>query len=243
MQVSASEYSFIRPLAPAMRGFHIAPGRDTLTGRIALEGRMVHIPDIVAYPEYKQTELTRLGGWRTILGVPLMREGVPIAELTLTPSDVRPFTEKQIELVATFADQAVIAIENTRLFQILEWIEQHPLPPGTDSTAARAALERRTVHIPDVHADPDYTVGAKAIESFHTVLSVPILKADTLLGVITIFRPEVRPTDRSPWSRPLPTKQQSRSRMFDYWTNCVSAPMILADRSGSCARSVKCRRR
>ena len=106
-----------------------------------------------------------------------MREGVPIAELTLTPSDVRPFTEKQIGLVATFADQAVIAIENTRLFQILEWIEQHPLPPGTDSTAARAALERRTVHIPDVHADPDYTVGAKDIESYRTVLPCPPLKA------------------------------------------------------------------
>jgi len=81
--------------------------------------------------------------------------------------------------------------------QILEWIEQHPFRPGTDSGSARAALERRPVHIPDVHADPDYTVGTKDIESYHTVLAVPILKGDTLLGVITIYHLEVRPfTDK-----------------------------------------------
>jgi GAF domain-containing protein len=108
---------YSREYEDAARGFHIAPGRDTLVGRIALEGRMVHIPDIVADPEYKQGEITRLGGWRTMLGVPLMREGVPIGALTVTRSHVRPFTEKQIELVTTFADQAVIAIENTRLFE------------------------------------------------------------------------------------------------------------------------------
>jgi GAF domain-containing protein len=81
--------------------------------------------------------------------------------------------------------------------QIVEWNEQHPSRPGTDSAPARAALGRRTIHIPDVHADPDYTVGTKGIESYHTVLAVPFLKGDTLLGVITIFRPEVRPfTDK-----------------------------------------------
>jgi GAF domain-containing protein len=244
-----------------------SPGRGSIVGRTALEGQPVQIVDVLADPEYALLDLQKIGNYRTVLGIPLLREGLPIGVLVLTRSEPRPFTNKQIELLTTFADQAVIAIENVRLFEgeqqrtreltesleqqtatskvldvisrsafdlravfeaviestvklcgaergfiyrcdgetlrmasfynasplLVEWIEQHPFRPGTDSGSARAALERRTIHIPDVHADPDYTYGSKGIESFHTVLAVPVLKGDTLLGVITIYQLEVRP--------------------------------------------------
>jgi two-component system, NtrC family, sensor kinase len=93
----------------------VSPGRGSVVGRIALEGQPVQIADVLADPEYRY-EAQKVVRYRTVLGVPLLREGVPIGMLTLTRSQVRPFTDKQIELTTTFADQAAIAIENVRLF-------------------------------------------------------------------------------------------------------------------------------
>jgi signal transduction histidine kinase len=213
-----------------------------------------------------------LGGVRTILGVPMLKEGKLVGAIILYRQEVRPFTDKQIALVQNFAAQAVIAIENTRLLnelrqrttdltesleqqtatsRVLEvisrsafdlqavfetvaesavrlcgadrafiwrfdgellrmmvaynapqelkaYVAENPIRPGRDSTAARAALERRTVHIPDVLADPEYSFGTKSLDNLRTTLAVPILKGDDLLGVLTIYHlDEVRPfTDK-----------------------------------------------
>ena len=249
----------------------LAPGRGSLVGRTALEQKTVHLPDCLADPEYVALDYQRAGKYRTLLGVPLRRGGAPIGVVALMRAVVKPFTERQIELVTTFANQAMIAIENARLFDEVKartddlqeflqqqtatadvlkvisrsafdlhavfetlvessvrlcgadrafifrfdgellrlaaafncspeftgWVEQHPIRPGRHSGAARAALERRTIHIPDVWSDPNYTYGARDVEAIRTVLGVPILKTYELLGVIMIFHLEVRPfTDK-----------------------------------------------
>ena len=98
----------------------IVPGRGTATGRAALEGIIVHIPDVLADPEYTLTEGQRIAGYRALLAVPLMREGAAIGVLVMARIAQRPFTPKQMELASTFADQAVIAIENVRLFEEIQ---------------------------------------------------------------------------------------------------------------------------
>ena len=94
--------------------------RSSATGRVLLERKIVHIPDVLTDSEYTYATRGTVGGFRTVLGVPLLREGTPIGVIALGRNSVRPFTDKQIELVQTFADQAVIAIENVRLFDEIQ---------------------------------------------------------------------------------------------------------------------------
>jgi two-component system, NtrC family, sensor kinase len=243
---------------------------SSTTARAAASGMPVQCVDLLA--DETQGELARryrqLGGHRCNLGVPLRRDGQTIGVFTLTRQVARAFTDKQIELVQTFADQAVIAIENARLFNEVQertedlaeslqqqtatsdllqvisrsafdlqpifdaiaeravtlcgasrafiyrfdgellhmvashnapedfkaWVTQHPIPPGRQSGSGRAVLERRTIHIHDVRADPEYTFGAKDAEAIRTILGVPIMKGDEMLGVMMIYHiEEVRP--------------------------------------------------
>jgi GAF domain-containing protein len=248
-------------------------GRGNVAGRVLLEGRTVHIADVQADPEYTFLEAARIGGLHTMLGVPLLREGTPIGVIVLQRRSVEPFTEKQIELVTTFADQAVIAIENVRLFdevqartrelsealeqqtatsEVLQVISSSPgelervfqamlenatriceakfgslylyegdrvrvgalynappafaefrrrepvFDPAPGSDLAKIVATKRTVHTLDITLDRGYVdrnpfvVAAVELAGFRTVVGVPMVKDDKLIGVISIYRQEVR---------------------------------------------------
>src|SRR5262245_10674097 len=119
----------------------ITPGRGSLTGRAALERRTVHIPDVLADPDYQMAEGQRVGGYRTLLGVPMFREGALIGVFALERMEAKPFTDGQITLVRTFADQAVIAIENVRLFTELQ-TSNHELTTALDTQTATSDILR-----------------------------------------------------------------------------------------------------
>jgi signal transduction histidine kinase len=267
----AAKYGFSSEYVEYHKAVTFAPGRGSLTGRVLLEGKPVQIPDVLADPEYDNPEPQRLGGYRTHLGVPLLRGRSQIGVILVSRRTVRPFDNKQIELVTTFADQAVIAIENTRLFEevqarsreLAEALEQqtvssevlriisssprdlrpvfqamlenavricdakfghlwllegdafrtvavHNAPrtsairpgslhrPPPDMPVARAAITKQVVQL-DIKATQSYlerdpfVVDAVDVAGFRTVLAVPMLKDDQLIGAITILRQEVRP--------------------------------------------------
>ncbi|MGA8998369.1 MAG: GAF domain-containing protein, partial [Pseudolabrys sp.] len=254
-------------------GLHPRPAdRGSITGRTALEGKVVHVPDVMTDPEYTWGQAQQLGGYRTVLGVPLLRDGSPVGVIIVARTVVQPFTDKQIELVTTFADQAVIAIENVRLFDevqartrdlseslqqqiatadvlkvisrstfdlqaVLETLTESAArlceadmaaitrqddtryyyattygyppelddyfknvahEPGQGSVIGRTILHRRTIHVPDVLADAEYTMGETAQKAdLRTALGVPLLREGNPIGVILVGRHAIQPfTDK-----------------------------------------------
>jgi GAF domain-containing protein len=236
-----------------------------------LRRAVVEISDVETDPAYGARGLAKTVTYRSIVAVPLLHEGNPIGAIAVARANTGSFPKRQIVLLQAFADQAVIAIENVRLFdevqartrelseslqqqtatakvlevisrsafdlqpvfetvvesaaqlceadkafvfrfdgeflrvvatynappEFVEWVAKNPIRPGRYSGVARAALERLTIHIADVRGDPEYTYGAKDVQAIRTILGVPILKGDDLLGVVMIYRLEVKPfTDK-----------------------------------------------
>jgi len=117
---TTATYGVSSALTDTMERVPRKAGRESAISRVLLERAPIHILDAATDPEYRMVEHQKIGGYHSILGVPLMREGTTIGVLMLARRYVRPFTDKQIELLTTFADQAVIAIENVRLFDEIQ---------------------------------------------------------------------------------------------------------------------------
>src|SRR6516164_5062363 len=144
----AANYGFSREFEEFCNQNAIFPGRTrgTITGRTVLAGKTVHIPDVLADPELTESAYQVRGGFRSSLGVPLLREGRPIGVFVLTRPVAKPFTDTQIDLVTNFAAQAVIAIENVRLFdELRESLQQQTATADVLKVISRSAFDLKTV--------------------------------------------------------------------------------------------------
>ena len=245
--------------------YPMRPDYSQVSGRVVLTKSVVRLKDALADPDYDRRFLLR--GWRRILGMPILRAGHLLGVIVVCWAEPGPIPETQEELLKTFAEQAVIAIENARLFdevqartrdlseslqqqtatanvlkvisrstfelqpvfdtlvenavrlceaergflfrydgeflrsaaaynvspELREWVDRNPIAPARYSVSGRAALERQTVHVPDVQSDPEYAYAVRDEQPIRTTLAVPMLKGRDLIGTITIYRLEHRP--------------------------------------------------
>jgi GAF domain-containing protein len=153
---------------PSPREFgalELRPGRESGVGRVGLARRAVQILDVLADPEYQLSEVQKRGGYRTILGIPMLREGTLVGAFSLSRTEVRAFTDKQVDLVTTFADQAVIAVENTRLLGEL-----------------RARTRELTRSVDELTALGDVSHALSSTLDLETVLNTIVTRANQLAG-------------------------------------------------------------
>ena len=181
----ASSHGLSHDQRAAIANIPIPVGRGTITGRAAQEGKIVHVCDIMADSEFLMKDWYRTVGSRTMLGVPLLREGTPVGVIVLMRRIVRPFTEKQIELAQTFADQAVIAIENVRLFKA----EQERTAELSESLQQQTATAEILSSISSSMADakPVFdAIASNLLRLFGTRFAVVTLVRDNFLEMVGI---------------------------------------------------------
>ena len=171
----------------------ITAGRGSVTGRVAQERRAIQIPDVAADPEYTMTESITLSGQRTALGVPLLREDALIGVIVLARRRVAPFTDRQIELVSTFADQAVIAIENARLLGELQ-VRTAELAERNDAFSERIEHQSATIDVLKVMSaspgDPQPVfdlITRRATELCHALTTPLIVYDGTLVHFGSVY--------------------------------------------------------
>jgi two-component system, NtrC family, sensor kinase len=171
------------------------PGRESAVGRAVMEGRVIHIPDVTQDPQYRNPvqSILRL---RTVLAVPMLRDGIPIGVVAIWRSEVRPFSEVQIKLVTTFADQAVIAIENVRLFTELQEKNRALAEAHANVTEA---LEQQTatadilkvISSSPTNVQPVFeAIAESAARLTHALFGGTFLVADGMLSLAAIHTPD-----------------------------------------------------
>jgi signal transduction histidine kinase len=141
----AATYGFSPQQREHLERYSPKPDRGSIFGRAIIERRTIHVPDVHTDPDFNRVDQPKATGIRAGLGVPLLREGIIVGILTVIRTQPRPFSHKQIELVETFADQAVIAIENTRLFQEVEARNRDLTALGEVGRAVSSSLELKVV--------------------------------------------------------------------------------------------------